>query len=186
MTLRPCLFAGALIAALLPLTGQAAFTSPKAVGLTLSDLPSGFHQSSGAFLSNAAFAKRVHFSKAQFDKHGRITGYNAEFTRGGTKGVTYVTSYVAAYRSASGARWDNVNSVKHDLTLGKRTSGPTIGEVSTAYIITGKQNGHSLSAYGIDFQAKTFSVTAAVVGYTGRVHLADVLRYARIVAARAH
>jgi hypothetical protein len=159
-------------------------TSPRAVNLRLSDVPHGFKQATGKFVSNAQMAQNTHTPKAQFDQRGRINGYEAEFDRAGTKGVTFVFGDVYVYKAISGASWDYVHEVQHDLTLGKRIVAPKVGDASTAFLIKSKSGGVTAYVYFIDFRRGTVSALVGASGLAGQVHESDALHYAQIVDGR--
>jgi hypothetical protein len=106
------LWTGALLALLLVggLTASATAArteapDTKTMVLALSDLPAGFSQEAGYYADNARIAaESSSVSPADYARWGRLSGYEARFTRVGNGGFVRIESVVSTYRSIGGAR----------------------------------------------------------------------------------
>jgi len=76
---------------------------PKGLVLQFGDLPSGFERTSRRYVSNRQ-ANSESSVKKDYSQLGRITGYEAVFTKEAVLGILQVTSAASTYRTAAGAR----------------------------------------------------------------------------------
>jgi hypothetical protein len=175
--------AAALLAAA-SLSAALAAASPSAVALHKSDLPAGYKLYSAKTVSNAQMATNTHVPKAQFDKHGRLSGFEEEFRGTSATKPTNVFANVYAYKTSAGAAWDYSQSVKHDLTQMHRTSAPKFGDASVGMTERIKSGSQTIDLFGIDFHRGAYDVTVGVAGLAGHVHMSDAAHYAQIVDHR--
>jgi hypothetical protein len=106
------LWTGALLALLLlgGLTASATAArteapDTKAMVLALSDLAAGFSQEAGYYADNASIAaESSSVSPADYARWGRLSGYQARFTRVGISGLVRIESVASTYRSIGGTR----------------------------------------------------------------------------------
>jgi hypothetical protein len=179
------LLAGTLLASLSLGTvalAHAAAASPQSYAIKTSDLGSGFAVSSATVVNNAAMAKKTGVPKAQFDQHGRISGYEVQLEQHSTADIVF--SNVYTYKTAAGAHWDFSGTTQHDLKIAKRVSAPKIGAESAA-LYTQQGSGKAIAAfYFVTFRQGPVDNTVGVGGFKGKVSLAQAISYARIVAAR--
>jgi hypothetical protein len=162
--------------------------SARDITLRPSDLPAGFHQTTAQSVSNAQMAQKTGVPKAQFDQHGRITGYDTDYTTAaavGSKAYAGVGSKAYSYTTASGAHWDFTKAVTADLTKGRRVAVARVGEESTALTAVQKSGKTSYTIDLIIFRRGATDMTVVVIAATGHVTINDALHYARIVDARA-
>lgn len=153
---------------------SAASISAKAVTLKASDVPSGYKLQTARSISNAQMSQLTHVPKAQFDQHGRITGYLENFKNTNSG----IVAFVFAYKTAAGAHWDYTKSTASDQRSGKRVTAPKVGDESVT-LMEGK--GASLT-YVVDFHRGNYDNTIAVTGKN--VTAAQAVHYAQIVAGR--
>jgi hypothetical protein len=108
----PALWTGAVLALLLlggltasATAARAQAPDAKAMVLALSDLPAGFSQEAGYYADNARIAaESSSVSPAEYARWGRLSGYEARFTRAGNGGLVRIESVASTYRSIGGAR----------------------------------------------------------------------------------
>jgi hypothetical protein len=77
---------------------------PKAMVLRLSDMPVGFSLDKGSHISNLEAARESQVSLAQYRRWGRVSGYQAEYSRGALVGLIDVTSAASTYKTPTGAQ----------------------------------------------------------------------------------
>jgi hypothetical protein len=162
--------------------------SAKDITLRPSDLPAGFHQTTAQSVSNAQMAQKTGVPKAQFDQHGRITGYDTDYTTAaaaGSKAYAAVGSKAYTYKTASGAHWDYTSAVAADAAQGKRVAAARVGQESTALTAVQKSGKTSYTFELIIFRRGATDMTVVVIAAAGHVTINDALHYARIVDARA-
>jgi len=132
-------------------------------------------------------AKATGISKTLFDQHGRITGFKETFSTGKTTGFFEIVSHAYQYKTTAGAVWDWQQSSASDRTHGRKpTTVPKIGDHSAGFSLSQKNGSFTYVAYNIDFQRGTTDMIAAVIGVRGSVSMKQVVRYAQIMASRAH
>jgi hypothetical protein len=86
--------------------GVHAATAPtQAVALRLSDLPVGFTQTAGHFVSNAQAEKGDHLPAGTLARHGRLSAHEADFRTSAIAGLLNVQSTVTYWRATAGAQW---------------------------------------------------------------------------------
>ncbi len=162
--------------------------SAKDITLKPSDLPAGFHQTTARSVSNAQMAQKTGVPKAQFDQHGRITGYDTDYTTAaavGSKAYAAVGSKAYTYKTASGAHWDFTKAVAANSAKGRRVAAARVGEESTALTAVQKSGKTSYAIDLVIFRRGATDMTVVVIAATGHVTFNDALHYARIMVARA-
>jgi hypothetical protein len=180
------LLAGSLLAALSLgsiALAHAAPAQPQTYALKPTDLSKGYVPVSSDVLNNAAMAKRLGVSKAQFDHHGRISGFQIVYEQHSSANQAF--SYIYTYKTSAGAHWDYVQSTAHDLRAGgKRISATKVGTESVG--LYAQQSANKLTAvfYVIHFRQGPIDNTVGVGGLKGRVTLAQAVHLAQVVAAR--
>ena len=104
---RPVLFVLATIALVAGLAASAALAAPpdtKQMVLRLADLPSGFSLDKGYYADNARAVKESDdASLADYVRWGRVTGYDAEFSRDAIAGIVSLDSAASADKTTKGA-----------------------------------------------------------------------------------
>jgi len=186
MMARRTLLAGALLVSLSlgsVVLAHATAASPQSYALKPSDLGSGYVVTGSAVVSNAAMAKKVGIPRAQFDRHGRISGYRIQLEQHSTADIAF--SYIYTYKNASGAHWDFTQSTAHDLKAsGKPVATRKIGAESLALTAQQKSGTLTVVFYVVDFRQGSVDNTVGVGGLKGKVNLAQAIHDAQIVAAR--
>ena len=124
-------------------------------------------------------AAKTHFPKAQFDQHGRIGGYEQQFS-----GATNVFANIYRYKTSAGALWDYTESVAHDSKTAHKIAAPHVGDATVGFTATGTSAGKKLAVYVVDFHHGNYDVTVGVIAGVGKVRLSDAVHYARILNAR--
>jgi hypothetical protein len=80
-------------------------TNPAAVALQLRDLPPGFAQLGGSFLTPAQVVKGDNLSASALTRHGEVKAFASTFARGGDTGMLYVADYVVSFKNSSDSHW---------------------------------------------------------------------------------
>jgi hypothetical protein len=162
--------------------------SAKDITLKRSDLPAGFHQTTSRSVSNAQTAQKTGVPRAQFDQHGRITGYDTDFTTAatvGAKAYVGVGSRAYTYKMASGAHWDFTKAVAVNSAKGKRVAIARVGEESTALTAVQTYGKTSYTIALVIFRRGATDMTVVVIAGPGHNAVNDALHYARVMDARA-
>lgn len=158
-----------------------AATSLQSLALQKSDLPGGgYSLFSSKTVSNAQMAVQVKLPKAQFDAHGRITGYEVQFEGSSLSKPTNIF----VYKSSGGAAWDYSQSSAHDLKAAHRVSAASVGQSSVGFAARTTSGKYKVDIFGIDFHEGKYDATVGLAGVAGVVHIADAVRYAQIVDHR--
>jgi len=113
-SVRCARFAAIAVAAALPLLSSHASAKgrpPSTLALRSSDLR-GFRQIEAHFVPNAQAAVRDRVRLTTFVRQGRVISYTQRFRRPTRVGPFEVESVVAAFKKASGARWDYSRTVR--------------------------------------------------------------------------
>ena len=71
--------------------------------LQVTDLPAGFRLERGEFVSNAAAAAKKGSVPKDYQRLGRLTGYDATYTRQSPSGLFEVETSASIYRTGGGA-----------------------------------------------------------------------------------
>jgi hypothetical protein len=160
--------------------------SPRALTLTASDVQKATGKAfsgGGVVLTNATMAARVGVAKAVFDRHGRISGYEAEFEQQAT--AAFVVSQVFTYKTPAGAHWDFTHVSQNVQAHGyRRTTGPKVGSESLDLAYQKKQGTLTAVGYTAIFRQGSIDNAVTVAGFKSTVTLSQDVRNAQIVAAR--
>jgi hypothetical protein len=158
----------------------------KVMVLQLRDLPTGFGLEKGHYVSNAE-ANRQATTKKDYARLGRITGYDAEYTKRGIAGLIQVDSTASLYKTARGAR-DSIRVSFRAADRGgdfKRLSvGAPIGNESRLYLSTDKDNGVNVDIYSVVWRSGPVYAAVVAGGLAGTVDAVDVVALARKQQAR--
>jgi hypothetical protein len=158
--------------------GAKALPQPKALVLTLKDLPAGFTLDKAQTLDNAQAAKLDHVTKASYDRLGRITSYDVTYSHTVLVGVAVIENWVVSYRTAAGA---------HTAARPPTATGP-FHKMSTGSIgnecfgFTATQKGMLVAA--VRFRRGPYNATVMVVGVAGTFDPAQAVTLAHIVDKR--
>ncbi len=191
MVLRIRLAGPALIATLLLGALQvhaAAKPNPKAVNLTLKDLPAGFTVESNVSRNNAQEVKAgVNVTVAQENKQGRVLSSDIEFSDSNSRGLQDVESSIVRYRADSYAEsaYTTEEEESHGLpTIFNQMPIDPVGLGSFAYIGTQKQADDSLTAVEIGFTRGPYMVVVTAYGVTGGYDPLKVYKLAKEIDTR--
>jgi hypothetical protein len=186
MRYRSALGSVAVVAlALVSISVAFALASPTTITLHKPDLPPGYTLDSAKTVTNAQMAAQTHVAKAQFDRHGRIIGYEEQFRGSSLTLPTNIFANVYAYKTAAGAGWDYANTSAHDLVIAHFAHAPRFGVASTGFTQRITSGGQKIDVFGITFHRGNYDMTVGVGGLAGHVNMSDAAKYARIVDRRA-
>jgi hypothetical protein len=151
-------------------TASPTSVDPKAMVLRLNDLPAGFGRDEGHYVSNVRAARESEgVSLADYIRWGRITGYEANFSRSAIVGLIKVASDANTYRSVRGARdslHDSFRSATQPNKAGfkfrRLSTGGPIGHESRLYTFRTKSGGYTIDGYFVIW--RYFAVRASVLG----------------------
>ena len=180
------LSAVALVALVVAIPGVSATTPrPKAMVLTVRDLPTGFKNDRGSgYRSTAAAATENSATVDQYQAWGFVNEYEVGFTRHASLddvtnrgGATNITSSITTYRAASGAEKSLASRAKkcriapsHELPVGAKIGGEAhlcgIHDVFTAQV------------YVVIWRHGSFTAAVAVAGLSSGVSPAQAVRLA--------
>ena len=182
------------------LTGAFASASPastpdtKAMVLKLSDLPAGFVLDKGHYADNARAAKESETALADFTRWGRITGYEADFSREALTGILKVTSASSTYKTAKGAADSTRDSYAQTtkphrfngqpVTFKQVSTGAKIGHEARMYSTSLKANGFNFTFYAILWRYGTVKASLLVGGLRGTFDAATAVKMAKRQQAR--
>jgi hypothetical protein len=162
---------------------RAAMASPQTYALKRSDLGKKFTLTKTEVLTNARMAARAGVSKALFDQHGRISGYEAEFEQRSTG--EFVLSQVFTYQTPAGAHWDFTHFSQNVLSNGyRRTPGPKVGSESVDLAYQKTQGSLTAVGYTVIFRQGSIDNSITLSGFKGTFTLSQAVRNAHIVEAR--
>jgi hypothetical protein len=180
----------AALTALTAIPPMLAVAAPaRSITLKPSDLPSGYHQTTSATVSNAQMAQKTGVPKAQFDQHGRITGYETDYTTiapVGSRSYAAVGSKAYSYKTSGGAHWDFTHAVAADRAQGaKPVAAARVGDESTVLSGVQKAGKTSYTINVVIFRRGVTDMTLVVIAATGQTTVNTALHYARMMDARA-
>jgi len=180
---------GALGVCALVTSGAPAASAPdtKQMVLRLQDAPAGFERTRGRYVSNKQAAAETQVPK-DYTKLGRITGYEAEFQKGGLVGLLQITSYSSTYKTARGA---------HDTLLGSAAGaekatprfrrlalGGSLGHEARLYKTTITNNGTKIDVVSLIWRYKNIYSALLTGGISGTFDPAVVVALGRKQQAR--
>jgi hypothetical protein len=148
---------GASAVALLAIGAASAATAtpdPKRMVLQLGDLPSGFSQERGRYVSNAQAARETKVKK-NYARLGRINGYESDFTKHGAPlvGILQVTSAASNYKTAAGAhtsiRISELAAQRSKPRFRRLSVGTSLGDESRLLTVTLRQGGVTVDVYSL-------------------------------------
>jgi hypothetical protein len=160
----------------------------KALVLRLSDLSAGFERTGGRYVSNAQ-ANRESSVKKDFEKLGRVNGYEAVFEKGGIAGILQITSVASRYKTAAGAHASLLVSARaaetnQEVKFRRLSVGGRLGHEARFYAATMTRNGTRIDVFSIAWRAGTIYAGVFVGALAGTADPADVVRLARKQQAR--
>jgi hypothetical protein len=165
-------------------------SAPSNITLTLSDVGGSFIETASTSHSNAEVATTYNLSPADLKRRGRITSYETQFSEQQASGILQVDDVVAAWRTPGGAKWDFQRVVSQILNSRPRPQGvqtlsvPGLGESRRAFTFHAARQPANLMDYALIFRRGRYRAYVQVVGISGTVDDAEVLRLARIVDSR--
>lgn len=156
---------------------------PKALVLQLRDVPAGFERTVGRYVSNAQ-SNRESAVKKNYAQLGRISGYEAEFTKEAIVGILQITSAVGTYRTTAGAHNSLRISVRaavatREVRFRRLSIGGRLGHEAYLHKATMTQDGTKVDVFAVAW--RTGRVYAAVIAaaLAGSADPADVVALAR-------
>lgn len=195
--MRARLVATALVlAGLLVGVSSAAAPDTKRMVLRLSDLPSGFALEQGHYADNARAAKESSTQTlADFTKWGRITGYEADFSRDRTAGILFLSTGASTYTTVKGAGASLRDSFavagKPQRLNGQRVvfervamTGAPLGQEARTYSTNVVSEGLHVTFFVVLWRHGAVKATLLVGGPRGTLSAAAVVRLARKQQAR--
>lgn len=163
--------------------------SPKQIVLRSSEIPMGFKQTKGHFISNTQDAKTSHVSVGTLNRKGRITAYEEEFDRAAARGMTLIENEVDVFKSSSGAHWEysrSLANLRHQI--GKSKLHPMsighIGDQSIAFTVREKSGGTNVTLVLVAFRHGQYDSEVTIGGTTGTFSPQPAVRYLQIVDGR--
>jgi hypothetical protein len=163
-------------------------SSPAAIVLAPGDLPAGFAVDPAGTGSrpNARAAKEFDVPLAAFRRWGRVTGYEASFTRATRldrrrRGAVSVTSGVSVYRDAGGAHAAYAFNVKRCRRAPFARPAPAAGVGQEALLCGAavERGGQTAILYPLIWRRDRVFAAITAVGLPGQIGPADVLPLAR-------
>ncbi len=187
------------VAAAAAATAFAAAPDTKRMVLRLGDLPAGFSLVKSYSVDNALAVKQSKSTTAaDFQRWGRITGYEADFSRVAITGLIVINSNVGLYKTSVGAR-DSLrdsfatatkpNRFDGQLITFKRVSiGSSLGQEARMYTAQLSGPGINVTLFAVVWRYKTVKASLLTGGLQGTVDAKDAAtlakkQQARIVAA---
>jgi len=187
------------VAAAAAATAFAAAPDTKRMVLRLGDVPAGFSLVKGYSLDNARAAKESKSATAaDFQRWGRITGYEVDFSRDAITGLLVINSNVGLYKTSVGAR-DSLrdsfatatkpNRFNGQLITFKRVAiGSSLGQEARMYTAQLSNQGFNVTLFAVVWRYKTVKAPLVTGGLQGTVDAKDAAtlakkQQARIVAA---
>jgi hypothetical protein len=189
----PVLFVLATIALVAGLAASVALAAPpdtKQMVLRLTDLPAGFSLDKSYYADNARAVKEGGgVTLADYMRWGRITGYEADFSREALAGIISLTTNASTYKTAAGAaastRASYAVAAKTKRIYGKLTSfkrvstGAKIGHEARMFTTKVTSEGIAVSVYVLIWRYRTVKAALFVGGLAGTLDAAEVVRLAQ-------
>jgi hypothetical protein len=170
-------------------SAPAAAPAPNVLVLQADDLPAGFTLEQGATVSNAqAKAKKGSVAK-DYTRLGRISGYDATYTREVASGLFEVESSISVYKTSAGAAESlSLSYDAADANTGgsfkRLTLSTSLGSDPRLYLTRIDQQGTKLDVYTVLWRHDAVYATLAGVGLAGTVDPARVVALAAEQEAR--
>jgi hypothetical protein len=170
-------------------TAAFAATAPdtKQMVLRLQDAPAGFERTKGRYVSNKQAAAETQVPK-DYVKLGRITGYEAEFQKGGLVGLLQITSSSSTYKTARGAHDSLLGSAagaeKATPRFRRLALGGSLGHEARLYKTTITNNGTKIDVVSLIWRYKNIYSALLTGGISGSFDPAVVVALGRKQQAR--
>jgi hypothetical protein len=170
-------------------TAAFAATAPdtKQMVLRLQDAPAGFERTKGRYVSNKQAAAETQVPK-DYVKLGRITGYEAEFQKGGLVGLLQITSSSSTYKTARGAHDSLLGSAagaeKATPRFRRLALGGSLGHEARLYKTTITNNGTKIDVVSLIWRYKNIYSALFTGGISGSFDPAVVVALGRKQQAR--
>jgi hypothetical protein len=170
-------------------TAAFAATAPdtKQMVLRLQDAPAGFERTNGRYVSNKQAAAETQVPK-DYVKLGRITGYEAEFQKGGLVGLLQITSSSSTYKTARGAHDSLLGSAagaeKATPRFRRLALGGSLGHEARLYKTTITNNGTKIDVVSLAWRYKNIYSGLLAGGISGSFDPAVVVALGRKQQAR--
>jgi len=180
---------GALGVCALVASGAPAASAPdtKQMVLRLQDAPAGFERTRGRYVSNKQAAAETQLPK-DYTKLGRITGYEAEFKKGGLIGLLQITSSSSTYKTARGAHDSLLGSAagaeKATPRFRRLALGGSLGHEARLYKTTITNNGTKIDVVSLIWRYKNIYSALLTGGISGTFDPAVVVALGRKQQAR--
>jgi hypothetical protein len=177
----------ALVSTSPTLAARPGAVSLKTVNLRASDLPAGYKTSIAKAMSASEAASSTSASSSAVQRHGYLSGYEAEFTHPIKNGKTIVGSFTLLFRSVADATWMYPYELRSLSTTTKAThvSADTVGNVSAMYHVVTGGGKNAAAGYGLVFRRGTIVAGLAIYG-TGPSYgsVSQILGLGKIVDKR--
>ena len=155
--------------------------------LRLQDAPAGFERTGGRYVSNKQAAAETEAPK-DYVKLGRITGYEAEFEKGGLVGLLQISAAASTYKTARGAHDSLLGSVagaeKATPRFRRLALGGSLGHEARLYKTTITNNGMKIDVVSLVWRYKTIFSAVLAGGISGTFDPAAVVALGRKQQAR--
>jgi hypothetical protein len=164
--------------------------APSDIALTLGDVGGSFIETASTTHSNAEVATTYNLSPSDLERRGRITSYETQFSEQQASGILQVDDVVAAWRTPKGAQWDFQRVVSQILNSRPHPQGvqtlsvPGLGESRRAFTFHAARQPANLTDYALIFRRGRYRAYVQVVGISGTVDDAQVVRLAHILDSR--
>jgi hypothetical protein len=162
--------------ALVGATAGASSTSPKAVSLTIADLPAGYSLTVTSSPISYAWAEAVRVPASQLVNHGFQSAYIQSYLR--RSDLQEIDVSVIAYATAAGAQWEYNKSIKLDPKQRTKIAAPSVGTQSVLWADKAKKT------FEADFRQGHFDNILVVSSPNHSLNVNDAVRYARLIAKR--
>jgi hypothetical protein len=159
----------------------------KRMVLQLSDLPHGFGVDRGSYVSNAELARQN--THKDYEKLGRLTGYDVLYTKLGVRGLLGVDSFASIYKTGAGAHdslMQSMRGAKATTPDAYRDLAPraVLGSETRFYVVRAKQDGAKVELYTVAWRDGPVFAEVMGGGIAGTVDPAQVLALAKKQARR--
>jgi hypothetical protein len=162
--------------ALVGATVGASSPSPKAVSLTIADLPAGYSLTVASSPISYAWAEAVRVPVSQLVNHGFRSAYIQSYLR--RSDLQEIDVSVIAYTTVAGAQWEYKQSIKLDPKQRIKASAPSVGAQSVSWRDKGK------TTFETDFRQGHFDNIVVATSPNHSLNVNDAIRYARLIAKR--
>jgi hypothetical protein len=169
-------FRSLALLALVGTTAGASSMSPKAVSLTIADLPAGYSLTVTSSPISYAWAEAVRVPVSQLVSHGFRSAYIQSYLR--RSDLQEIDVSVVAYTSVAGAQWEYNKSIRLDPKQRIKVSAPSVGAQSVSWRDKGK------TTFEADFRQGNFDNVVVATSPNHSLNVNDAIHYARLITKR--